>query len=90
MGINDDAAFSSAERDIDHRAFPGHPTGQGADFVEIDVWRVTQTAFGRATGDRMLHPESGKDFQAAIVHGYRYMDDDFAAGIPQNLPQTFV
>src|SRR5208283_3886395 len=48
--IADYAAFGSAERDVDHGALPGHPAGEGADFVEGDVGRVADAALGRSSG----------------------------------------
>src|SRR5208337_1705158 len=41
VGIADHAALGSAEGNVDHRALPGHPTGERANFVERDVWRIT-------------------------------------------------
>ena len=37
LGVADDAALGSAEGDVDDGALPGHPGGEGADFVEGDV-----------------------------------------------------
>ena len=35
--IADDAALGTAEGDVHDRALPGHPTGEGADFIEVNV-----------------------------------------------------
>ena len=51
FGIADDAALGAAEGNVDDGALPGHPTGQGAHFVERDVGRVANAALGRAAGD---------------------------------------
>ena len=73
----------AAERDIHHRAFPRHPTGQRASFVKSDVGGITNAALGRPAIDRVLHPESGKYLQAPVVQLYRDMHDNFAAGLAQ-------
>src|ERR1039458_9196820 len=36
VGIADHAALGAAERNVDHGALPGHPTGEGADLIERD------------------------------------------------------
>ena len=88
--VADDAALGSAEGDVDHGALPGHPTGQRADFVERDVGRVADSAFARAARDGVLHAVAGEDFDAAVVHHDRDVDDQFAGGLAQHLPHAFV
>ena len=89
-GIADDAALGAAERNVHHRAFPRHPARQRADFVEVHVGRVAQSALGRAARNGVLHAESGEDFQVPVVHHHRDMNNNFAARTPQNLPQSFI
>ena len=83
VGIADHAALGAAEGDVDDRALPGHPAGQRAHFVERDVGSVADAALGGTAGDRVLHPESGEDFEVAVVHLYRDVDREFAVGITQ-------
>src|ERR1700730_17892328 len=83
-------AGCAAEGDIYHRAFPGHPTGECPRLVKSYVGAVTQATLGRPTIDGVLHPESGKCLQRSIVHLYRYVHDDLAGGIAQDLPQAVV
>src|ERR1019366_4114037 len=84
LGIADHAALGATERDIDHSALPGHPTGKGAHFVQGDIGRVAYAALGRATGDVVLHPEAGEYFDVAVIHGYWKVNDDFARGVLSN------
>src|SRR5437764_4511907 len=88
--IANDAALGAAERNIHHGTFPGHPAGQGANLVQGDIGRITNSALGRAACDGVLHTESGENFQLAIVHHDRNVNDDFASGITQNLHNAFV
>ena len=90
LGVADDAALGAAEGDVDHRALPGHPGGQGADFVERDVGRVADAALARAARDGVLDAVAGEDFDAAVVHGHGDMNDDLAGGIAQHLPDAGV
>ena len=60
LGIADDAALGAAKGNIDHGAFPGHPTGQRAHFVQRHVRRIAHAALGRAARNGMLHPVAGK------------------------------
>jgi len=64
-GVADDPALGSAERNIDHRTFPGHPTGQRSYFVERTSRRIANAAFAGAASNRMLHTESREDLQMA-------------------------
>src|SRR5579864_1148274 len=79
--IADDAAFGATERNVDDSTLPGHPTGEGADFVEIHVRRIADAALGRAAGDGMLHAKAGEDLNAAVVHANGDVNDKFAVGI---------
>ena len=88
LGIADDAALGAAEGDVHHRALPGHPTGQGADFVERDVGSIADAALGRAARDGVLHAVAGEDFELPVVHHDRDVDDDFAVGLLQHAPQA--
>ena len=63
VGVADDAALGAAEGDVDDGALPGHPAGQGADFVEGDVGGVADAALGGAAGDGVLHAVAGEDFE---------------------------
>ena len=88
--IADDSALGAAEGNVDHGALPGHPGRQRAHLVEREVGRVADAALGGAARDRVLHPVSGKHFQAAVVHGHGDVHDDLAGGVAQDLPQTLV
>ena len=90
LGVTDDAAFGSAEGDIDDGAFPGHPGCEGADFVERDVGAVADAALAGAAGDGVLDAVAGEDFDAAVIHGDGDVDDDFAGGVAEDLPDASV
>ncbi len=90
VGIADHSTLGATEGNVDYGALPGHPTGQGADFVEGNVGRVAQAALGRTARDRVLHPEAGEDFEMAVVHHDRNVQDDLPGGIPQDLHQSLV
>ncbi len=51
LGVADDAALGSSEGDVDDGALPGHPGGEGADFIEGDVGRVADAALCGAASD---------------------------------------
>ena len=78
LRIADDSAFRAAEGDVDDGALPGHPGGEGADFVESDVGRVTDAAFGGASSDGVLHAVAGEDFDRAVIHADGDVNDDLA------------
>src|SRR6202789_3324537 len=88
LWVADDAALGSAEGDVDDGALPGHPGGEGADFVERDVGRVADAAFGGAARDGVLDAIAGEDFDAAVVHGDGDVDDDLAGGVAQDFPDA--
>src|SRR5262249_43246240 len=44
----------------------------------------------RTAGDGVLHAEAGEDLNRSVVHRHRDMNDDFAVGISEDLPQTLV
>ena len=90
LGVADDAALGSAEGDVDDGALPGHPGGEGADFVEGDVGGVADAAFAGAAGDGVLDAVAGEDFDGAVVHGDGDVDDDFAGGVAEDLPDAGV
>ncbi len=90
LGIADDAALGAAEWDIDYRAFPGHPAGQGAYFIQRHIGSVTYAALGGAARDGVLHPISGEHFQLPVVHVDRDVNDDLAIRLLQNAPQALV
>ncbi len=90
FGVADDSALGSAKRDVDDCALPGHPTGQRAHFVERDVGRVADAAFGGSAGNGVLNPKAGEDLDVAVVHGYWKVDDNFARGSPEQLPKAFI
>src|SRR6185437_13470230 len=90
FGIADHAALGSAEGDVDDGALPGHPTGESAYFVKIDVGCISDAAFGWAARLRMMHAEPGEDLDAAVIHGNWKVNDEFAGGIAKNLPEPLV
>ena len=90
FGVADDATLGSAEGDVDDGALPGHPAGEGADFVERDVGRVADASLGGAAGLGVLDAVTGEDLDGAVIHGDGDVDDDFAGGIAEDLPDALV
>ena len=90
LGIADDAALGAAERNVHHRALPGHPARQGAHFVKRHVGRIAYAALSRTARDGMLHSVSGEDLDAGRCPGDRDVNDDFAIGLLQHAPQAFI
>ncbi len=88
LGIADDPALGATEGNVDHRALPGHPGGEGAHFVEVDLRGVANAALGRTARHGVLHPIAGEQFHAAIIHLNRNVYREFALGLAENLPQT--
>ena len=77
-GIADHAALRAAERNVDHRALPGHPGRQRAHFVERHVGRVADAAFARAARDRMLHAIAREYFEPPVVQLHGNVHGDLA------------
>ena len=90
VGIANYAALRPAERDVDYGALPGHPTGQGAHFIERDIRRVADAAFCRAARNGVLDTKSGKHLQVPVIHLDRDVNREFTVGITQNPPQSVV
>ena len=90
LRIADHAALGAAERNVDHRALPGHPGGQRAHFVQRHVGRVADAALGRAARDGMLHAIAGEDFEPAVVELHRDVNGDFLGGRAQHLAHAVV
>ena len=88
--IADHAALGAAEGNVDYGALPGHPTGQGAHFVERDVGSIPNAALARAARDRMLHAKAGENFEMPVIHLDGNVDRELAVGIAQNAPQSLV
>ena len=90
LGVADHSALGAAKRDVHDRALPGHPARQSAHFVERDLGRVADAAFAGTACNGVLNPESGENLDAAVVHGDRKVNDNFARGRPEQLPKSFI
>ena len=90
LGVADHSALGSAKRNVYDRALPGHPARQRTHFVERDLGCVADAALARTACNGVLYPESGKNLDAAVVHGHRKVNDNFARGRPQQLPKPFI
>src|SRR5438874_458131 len=88
--IANDATLCAAEWNIHYGTFPGHPTGESPHLVERDIRRIANASFRGSARYGMLHTKSGKDFEFAIVHRNRDVDDELAVGVLQNFPQAFI
>src|SRR5580704_298259 len=81
--VADYAALRATEGNIYDRAFPGHPGGEGSNFIEADVRGETDTALTWASDCGMQHAIAGEDFELAIVERNRNVNRDFLAGVLQ-------
>src|SRR5271167_2286390 len=81
--IADDAALGAAEGNVDHGAFPGHPGGEGADFVDGDVGIEADTALAWATNGGVQDTVTSENLDLATVHADGDVNRDFLAGILQ-------
>ena len=89
-GIANHAALGAAERNIDHSAFPGHPAGQRAHFIERHVRSESNASLARPSHDGMMHAIADEHFQVAVIQHHRDVDRDFAVGITQDSIQALV
>ena len=90
VGIADDAALAAAEGDVDHGALPGHPGGQRAHLVKVDVGSVADAALGRSARNGMLHAIAGEHLQPPVVQHHGDVHDDLARRRPQNFLHAFI
>ena len=60
--VDADTAFGSTIGNIHDSGLPGHQRSQRADFVQIDLPVITQTALHGSTGVTVLDPESDQHF----------------------------
>ena len=80
LRITEDPPLGSPIRDANHRAFPGHPHRQGADFIKRHAWMITNPALGRAERGVMVDAIAGEDTDRAIVHCHGKVNGEFALG----------
>ena len=74
-------ALGPSEWNVHNCAFPGHPHGQGADFVQADVGVVSNAALGRAPGHAVLHPVSREYVDAPVIHSHGEIDYELSLGV---------
>ena len=74
-GVDADAAFGSAVRNIDRGALNGHPGRKCHDFVKIDIRMVANTTFTRSTRKIVLNAIALEVANGAVVHLHRDVDD---------------
>src|SRR5256885_14247161 len=79
--IADHSALCATERNIYHRALPGHPSRQRAYFVDRNIGSKADSALARPAHRGMQHAISGKHFQSSVIHSDRNIQRDFFAGI---------
>src|SRR5256885_1214219 len=51
---------------------------------------IADAALSGASINRVLHPEASERFQTSVVELNRDVDDDLAAGLAENLPQSVI
>ena len=88
LGIANHAAFCAAKRNVDHRALPGHPAGQRANFIQRHVRRKSNAALARSANDGMMHAVTDEHFEVAGIENHRNVNGDFLVRIFQEAVQT--
>ena len=89
--IDPDAALGPAEGQVDQRAFPRHPHGQGGDLSQVHVLVVAYAALGRTHGEEVLHAVSEDVLHEVVFvppEGKRH--DVGTLGEEQPLPDVLV
>ena len=81
--VDDHAALGAAVRQIDDRALPGHPHGEGADLVQRDGRRIADAALVGSAGVVVLHAIAGEGADAAVVHLHGEVDGELPFGALQ-------
>src|SRR5271166_4156997 len=66
VGIANDTALCSAQRNVHHGALPRHPHRQGADRVNRLLRMEPDTTLPRSTRVVVLHAEAPEDFHRAV------------------------
>ncbi len=88
--IAHDAAFTSAQRDIDHRAFPRHPHREGTNDIDIFHRMETDSPFAGAARIVMLNPEPPEYPDLAVVHANGDAEMVFPQRITEQVPGRLV
>src|SRR5215472_7067184 len=88
VGIADDPAFASAERDMGDGAFRGHPGGERRHLVERDAGMIANASLGWTEGDVVLHAVAGEDDDLAVVHLDRTRHGDLPLGAGEDSPDA--
>ncbi len=82
-GVDADAAFGPAVRNIDRGALNGHPGRKCHDFVKIDIRMVANTTFTRSARQIVLNAIALEVADGAVVHLHRNVDDQRALRMAQ-------
>ena len=82
-GVDDHAALGAAVGQVHQRAFPRHPHGQRAAFVQRHLGVIADAALGRAFDGVVVHAKAGEHAHMTIVHAHGEMHDQLALGRPQ-------
>src|SRR5688572_18277173 len=79
LGIANDPALTTAERNVYDRTFPSHPCGQSFDLVKCHIRGVTNTALRRAASEVVLHAEPFKHLDMPRIHTHGDINFDLTA-----------
>ena len=86
--IADHATLGATERQVHHRAFPGHPGGERLHFLERHREIEPDASLGGAPRRVVQHTISLEDLDLATVHHDGDRDDDLFFGVPEHLVQA--
>lgn len=74
--VDADTGFSTAEWNVDDRAFPGHQSSQSFNFVFTNIQTVPHTTFGRKSMLRVLGSVSNDVLVATVISRNREINLD--------------
>jgi hypothetical protein len=68
LRVADDATLATAQRDVHHGGFPGHPRRQGPNRIDRLLRVETDATFRRASRVVVLDTEAVENLDVAVVH----------------------
>src|SRR5690606_38798404 len=90
LWVDDDAPLGPAERNVNQSAFPRHPHGECAHFIQCDCGAVANTAFRWPQYRVVMHTVAGKHLEFAVVAAHRKVHGEFAARVAQKFDYVVV
>ena len=77
-GVYNHPPLGAAKGNVYDRAFPCHPHGESADFIERNVLMITDAAFAGSARDIVLDAIARKGFYRPVIHTDGKVSSKFA------------